>query len=78
MDSPRFLRLEDVADELNVSMVQARALVRSGELKAIKVGGRGVWRVERSEFEAYIAQQYQATEQALAAEEADADHDVEV
>lgn len=76
MDSPRFLRLEDVADELNVSMVQARALVRSGELKAIKVGGRGVWRVERSEFEAYIAHQYTVTEQSLASDDLEADADV--
>lgn len=55
---PRFLRLEDVADELNVSMQQARSLVRTGALPAIKVGGRGIWRIERSELESYIQRQY--------------------
>lgn len=42
----RFLPLTDVADLLNVSIAQARALVRTGDLRAIKVGGRGQWRVE--------------------------------
>ena len=54
----RFMRLEDVADELNVNLPQVRSLVRSGDLPAIKIGGRGVWRVERSELEAYIQRQY--------------------
>ena len=44
----RFLPLTDVAELLNVSIAQARALVRSGDLRAIKVGGLGQWRVEKS------------------------------
>lgn len=56
----RFMRLEDVAEELNVNMPQVRSLVRSGELPAIQIGGRGVWRVERTELEAYIQRQYAA------------------
>jgi excisionase family DNA binding protein len=55
---PRFLLLTDVAEVLNVSLVQARALVTSGELPAIQVGGRGQWRVEASELEAYIQRKY--------------------
>ena len=55
---PRFLLLADVADILNVSPRQAYSLVRSGELRAIQVGGRGQWRVETSELEAYIKRQY--------------------
>jgi excisionase family DNA binding protein len=51
---PRFFTLEDVATYLNVSVAQAYALVRSGELPAIKIGGRGVWRVDKKELEAYI------------------------
>ena len=43
---PRFLQLTDVAEILNISTTQAYALVRRNELKAIKIGGRGVWRVE--------------------------------
>ena len=51
----RFLQLEDVAEELAVSQSQVYHMVRSGELPAIKVGGRGQWRVERAKLEAYIA-----------------------
>ncbi len=58
---PRFLTLPDVAEQLNVSAAQAYALVRSGELAAIKVGGRGQWRVETTELEAYIQRMYAQT-----------------
>lgn len=57
----RFLPLIDVAEILNVSTAQARALVRSGELRAIKVGGRGQWRVEKTELEDYIQRMYRQT-----------------
>ena len=57
----RFLLLADVAEQLNISAAQAYALVRSGDLPAIKVGGRGQWRVEVSELEGYIARMYDQT-----------------
>jgi excisionase family DNA binding protein len=57
----RFLLLSDVAAELNVSDSQVYHMVRSGELPAIKVGGRGQWRVERARLEAYIEQKYAET-----------------
>ncbi len=57
----RFLLLSDVAVELNVSDSQVYHMVRSGELPAIKVGGRGQWRVERARLEAYIEQKYAET-----------------
>ena len=56
----RFLTLDQVAEELTVSRAQAYALVRSA-LPAIKIGGRGQWRVERVQLEDYIAAAYQAT-----------------
>ena len=59
--APRFLTLADVAEVLNVSASQAYALVRSGELRGIKVGGRGQWRVESAELERYIARAYDDT-----------------
>lgn len=62
MASDRFLTLPDVAEVLNISQSQTYALVRSRELKAIKVGGRGQWRVEREELEAYIRRMYEETE----------------
>lgn len=57
----RFLLLSDVAEVLNISAAQAYALVRSGELPAIKVGGRGQWRVEVQLLELYIQDAYTRT-----------------
>ena len=57
----RFLLLSDVADILNISASQAYALVRNEELPAIKIGGRGQWRVERSQLESYIDRAYTET-----------------
>jgi excisionase family DNA binding protein len=54
----RFLTLTDVAEVLNTSSAQVYALVRRGDLVAIKIGGRGQWRVEASELEAYIQRMY--------------------
>ncbi|WP_404352903.1 helix-turn-helix domain-containing protein [Phycicoccus jejuensis] len=57
----RFIPLTEVSEILDVSAAQAYALVRSGDLPAIKVGGRGQWRVETSELEAYIERMYAQT-----------------
>ncbi|MGH2598694.1 MAG: helix-turn-helix domain-containing protein [Dehalococcoidia bacterium] len=59
----RFLQLSDVAEVLNVSASQVYHMVRSGELPAIKIGGRGQWRVERTRLEAYIEQKHTETAQ---------------
>jgi excisionase family DNA binding protein len=56
--TPRFLTLTDVAEVLNTSPAQVYALVRRGDLPAIKIGGRGQWRVETSRLEEYIARMY--------------------
>jgi excisionase family DNA binding protein len=58
MPEARFLKLTDVAEALNISASQTMSLVRSGELPAIKIGGRGQWRVEASQLEAYIERMY--------------------
>ncbi|HET7172778.1 MAG TPA: helix-turn-helix domain-containing protein [Nocardioidaceae bacterium] len=62
MPDRRFLTLADVAEILSISMAQVYALVRRGELRAIKVGGRGQWRVETTELDRYIADAYADTE----------------
>jgi excisionase family DNA binding protein len=46
---------------LNISAAQAYALVRNGELPAIKVGGRGQWRIEQTQVEQYITRMYEQT-----------------
>ncbi len=66
MPEPRFLTLNDVAEVLNTSSAQVYALVRRGELPAIKIGGRGQWRVEASVLEDYIARMYKRTEEFVA------------
>lgn len=78
--TPRFLTLADVAEELNTSSAQVYALVRRGELAAIKIGGRGQWRVEKSALEDYIQKMYDQAKQFVEAHpfvDADAEQDVE-
>jgi excisionase family DNA binding protein len=62
----RFLTLADVSEILNISATQTYALVRRGDLPAIKIGGRGQWRVEQSALEEYIAQMYADTRKFVA------------
>lgn len=66
-DESRFMSLTDVAEVLSISATQAYALVRRDELVAIRVGGRGQWRVERAKLEDYIQQQYSATREYISA-----------
>lgn len=61
MPAPRFLQLADVAEMLNISANQVYALVRRGDIPAVKIGGRGQWRVERSRLESYIDQKHAET-----------------
>lgn len=68
---PRFLTLADVAETLNISASQTYALVRSGDLPAIKVGGRGQWRVEATVLEDYIQRMYEQTRTFIATNPAD-------
>ncbi len=59
---PRFLTLTDVAEILATSTSQVYALVRSGELRGIQIGGRGQWRVETVELEKFIARMYEQSD----------------
>ncbi|MEG9249975.1 helix-turn-helix domain-containing protein [Arthrobacter sp. Soc17.1.1.1] len=54
----RFLTLQQVADELNTKHNTIRALIASGDLPAIQIGGRGQWRIERAKLEDYISAAY--------------------
>lgn len=65
MAAERFLTLSDVAEILNISASQTYALVRSGSLPAIKIGGRGQWRVERCQLESYVDRMYDQTRELL-------------
>jgi len=50
----RFLTLDEIAEDLASSRAQVYALVRSGDLPALKIGGRGQWRVDRTAFEDWV------------------------
>lgn len=58
----RFLQLSEVAEILDVSVSQVYALVRNQQLRALKIGGRGQWRVERTVLEEFISRCYAETE----------------
>jgi excisionase family DNA binding protein len=63
----RFLTLPDVAEILATSVAQVRALVQSGELRSIQIGGRHQYRVETVELEDYIQRMYARAEAARTA-----------
>ncbi len=58
------MTLADVAEQLAIKSDQAYALVRSGELPAIQIGGRNQWRVEVDELEKFIERKYAEARQA--------------
>jgi excisionase family DNA binding protein len=55
----RFLTIADTAEVLAVDVATVDELIRSGELPAIRVGTSGPWRVERTQLEVFIEQQYE-------------------
>jgi excisionase family DNA binding protein len=65
----RFLTIEQAADELNVKESLIRALIKSAELRALQVGGRGLWRIGIQDLEDYIADAYRRTAERIAAGE---------
>lgn len=65
----RFLTVEQAAEELNVKSSLIRALIKTGELRAIQIGGRGLWRIGAADIEDYIAEAYRRTAERIAAGE---------
>jgi len=63
----RFSKLDEVAELFSISSAQAYALVRRGDLPAIKLGGRGQWRVEVAEIDAYVERMYGEAKEFIAA-----------
>jgi excisionase family DNA binding protein len=57
----RFLTVADAAELLAVDVTTVDELIRSGELPAIRVGSSGPWRVERTQLEVWIEEQYEQT-----------------
>ena len=59
--STRFLTIADVSEQLQLSSQAVRALIRSGDLPAIQVGARKLWRIEDQALEDYIQRQLAST-----------------
>ena len=57
----RFLTVADAAEILAVEVAVVDDLIRSGELPAIRVGASGPWRIERTQLEVWIDEQYELT-----------------
>lgn len=66
---PRFLTIGQVAEELAIGVPMVRALLKSGELRGIQIGGRDLWRVATKDLEDYIDQAYRVTAERIAAGE---------
>lgn len=56
MDGPdkRLLTPNEAAERLNVSVAQVYTLLRGSELPGLKIGKRGVWRIDPAQLEEYI------------------------
>lgn len=55
----RFLTIADTAAQLSISVSSVYALVRSGELPAIRIGSGGQWRVEQSAIDGFVEERYE-------------------
>lgn len=66
---PRFLTIAQVAEELTVGVPTVRQLIKTGELRALQIGGRGIWRIAIKDLEDYIDQAYRVTAERIAAGE---------
>lgn len=58
-----------MAEELAVGTPTVRQLLKSGELRGLQIGGRGMWRVASKDIKDYIEQAYRVTTERIAAGE---------
>lgn len=65
----RFLTMAQVAEELNVKQSLVQGLIKTRELRAFQVGGRGMWRIGRQDVDDFIAEAYRRTAERIAAGE---------
>jgi len=69
-EKPRFsqlLTLAQVREILNVGMPTLYALLSSGELRGLQLGGRRMWRVSEDDLADYLERAYQETQDRIAA-----------
>lgn len=73
----RMLSIGEVKDILNVGMPTLYVLLRSGELRGVQIGGRGIWRISEDDLAAYLDRAYQETEERIATGQIAVDEDVQ-
>ncbi|WP_104140910.1 helix-turn-helix domain-containing protein [Arthrobacter sp. ZGTC131] len=64
---PKMLTLSEVREILNVGMPTLYALLSSGELRGVQLGGRRMWRVSEEDLAAYLERAYKETQERIAA-----------
>jgi excisionase family DNA binding protein len=62
---PKMMSLAAVKDVLNVGMPTIYGLLRSGELRGVQIGGRGIWRVAETDLAAYLDTAYRETRERI-------------
>lgn len=65
--STTFLTIADVAERLQLSAQGVRALIMSGDLPAIQVGARHLWRIPEDAFDTYVETQLERTRSLVSA-----------
>ncbi|MEV7661805.1 helix-turn-helix domain-containing protein [Paenarthrobacter sp. NPDC089316] len=60
------MTIEQVAEELATTEIQIRAMLKSGQLKGIQIGGRNVWRIGRQDLEVFIQDAYRQVSERIA------------
>ncbi|MCC7077901.1 MAG: helix-turn-helix domain-containing protein [Acidimicrobiia bacterium] len=50
----RLLTPNEAAERLNISVAQVYTLLRGNELPGLKIGKRGVWRIDPSQLDEYV------------------------
>ena len=56
-----WLRVEDVAAQLDVSTESVRRWLRSGELRGLKLNDKAGWRVRQSDLDTFTARRMHGT-----------------
>jgi excisionase family DNA binding protein len=57
----KLLTLDEVADQLSVTVETVRRWIRSGEMEAIDLGGRAGYRVSESALERFIKERVKSS-----------------
>jgi excisionase family DNA binding protein len=65
----RFLTIEQVAEELAVGAPTVRMLLKTGELRGIQIGSKGIWRIATRDLQDYIERTYLMTAERITAGE---------